>query len=100
MRSLHIQNIIIKVHVHYYIICPQSIQHSTQVPFKLHQLHQSGLLESFCGSASEIECLGKTLLRFHHAPTHSIELHSCPFGTPNIHYLYQNLSCKIMCGGI
>ncbi len=89
MMFFHIQNIIIEVHMNYYKTCPQSTEHSTQVPLKLHQLHQSGLLKIFDGNASETECLGMNPLRFHHAPTHSIELHSCPIGTPNIHYLYQ-----------
>jgi hypothetical protein len=60
--------------LHYYKTCPQSIKHSTQIPFKLHQLHQSRLLEIFSGSAIEVECLGKTPLIFHHAPTRSIEI--------------------------
>jgi hypothetical protein len=39
----------------------------------------------FSGNVNELEDLGKTPLRFHHAQTRSIELHSCPLRTPNIH---------------
>jgi hypothetical protein len=60
------------------------------IPLKLGQLYQNGLLEIFGGSSSKLEFLGKTPLKFYHAPTRSIELHSCPLGTLNIHYLYQN----------
>jgi hypothetical protein len=39
----------------------------------------------------------KTPLRFHHALTCPIELHFCPFGTPNIHYLYTKINLLKLC---
>jgi len=44
----------------YYITCPQSTKHSTQVPLKLGQLYQNGLLEIFGGNVTELERLEKT----------------------------------------
>ncbi len=76
--------------IHYYKTCPLPIKHSTEVPVKLGQLYQSGLLEIFYGSASELEHLRKLPFRFHHATIHSTKLHSCPLGTSNIHHFYQN----------
>ncbi len=76
--------------IHYYKTCPLSIKHSNEVPLKLGQLYQSGLLEIFNGIANELEHLRKIPLTFHHAATHSTKLHSCPLGTPNIHHFYQN----------
>jgi hypothetical protein len=52
----------------------------------------------FGGSVSEVECLKiKTPLGFRHTLTCSIELHSCPLGTPNIHYLYTKINLIKLC---
>jgi len=76
--------------IHYYKTCLQFTKHPTQVPLKLGQLYQSGLLEILDESANELEHLRKIPLRFHHATTRSTKLHSCPLGTPNIHHFCQN----------